>query len=97
MAGFCGLDPGPYTARELIWLAEGRDKRNWNYACAILAALANQFKNKGDTPVDAAQLHPYGEEAQAARGKESGGKKKSAGRVPVSVLKDWIEQQRPPG
>ena len=34
-----GVDPGPLTLRELLWMAEGRAEADWAHTSAVLAAV----------------------------------------------------------
>lgn len=39
LAGVLGVDPGPLTLRELLWMAEGRGKSVWIHTSSLLAAI----------------------------------------------------------
>lgn len=39
MAGRVGVDPGPFTLRELWWMDQGKSKAWWDHTSHILAAL----------------------------------------------------------
>ena len=41
LAGIVGLDPGPFTLRELVWMAEGRRRELWDHTASLLALLYN--------------------------------------------------------
>ena len=41
LAGAVGVDPGPLTLRELLWMAEGRDRARWRHTSAVMALIAN--------------------------------------------------------
>jgi len=41
LAGVCGIDPGPLTLRELLFMAEARGRESWAHTSAILALIAN--------------------------------------------------------
>ena len=49
LAGVVGVDPGPFTWRELAWMAEGRERVEWRQT-ALLAAVTNntQAARPGD-------------------------------------------------
>ena len=40
-----GVDPGPFTLRELVWMADARQTDAWNHTAAVLAMLANTHRN----------------------------------------------------
>lgn len=46
LAGMVGLDPTPYTLRELWWMAHG----SWQQTAAILATLANAHRDQKKHP-----------------------------------------------
>ncbi len=33
--------PGPLTLRELVWLAEARQRDQWNHTASVMALIAN--------------------------------------------------------
>ena len=41
MAGIVGIDPGPLTLRELVWMADGRVRQSWVHTSSVLAMIAN--------------------------------------------------------
>ena len=41
MAGVVGVDPSPFTLRELVYMVEGRQKDQWNHTSHVLCILAN--------------------------------------------------------
>lgn len=51
-----GLDPRPYTLRELFWLFEGRDRQQWIYTAHL---MANQRACAGDKNPNPVKHHPY--------------------------------------
>lgn len=40
-AGIVGVDPGPFTLRQLSMMADGRAKLEWGIASSAMALLAN--------------------------------------------------------
>jgi hypothetical protein len=40
-SGVFGVDPGPLTLRELLWMAEARAREAWAHTSAVLALIAN--------------------------------------------------------
>ena len=65
VAGFIGIDPGPLTLRELVWMAEGRDRRAWDHTSMIAAAALSAMRER---MVDPARLNPYRQKSGRARG-----------------------------
>ena len=41
LAGVIGVDPGPLTLRELLWMSEARAREAWAHTSAGLALIAN--------------------------------------------------------
>lgn len=41
LAGYLGLDPGPYSLRQLFWMAEGRRSQEWSRTSTLCALIAN--------------------------------------------------------
>jgi len=65
-----GIDPGPFSLRELWWMSEAiefRDKTEWNRISALMALLCNinrdPKRTKSFSPAD---FNPYMQK-QAAR------------------------------
>lgn len=45
LAGFVGVNPGPLTLRELVWMARARAEDNWAHTSTVLAMLANVHRD----------------------------------------------------
>ena len=45
LAGICGVDPGPLTLRELLWMAEGRGRDAWAHTSSLMALIANATRD----------------------------------------------------
>jgi hypothetical protein len=59
LAGIVGLNPGPFTLRELVWMADARQTDDWNHTAALLALLANVHRDPRKThPFQPADFHP---------------------------------------
>jgi len=60
LAGFVGLDPRPFTLRELSQMAHGRAARAWDHTASTLAMLANVHRDpkrsRTCAPID---FHPF--------------------------------------
>ncbi len=53
------MDPGPFTLRELVWMADARQLDEWNHTAAVLAMLANTHRDPKKTrPFKPADFHP---------------------------------------
>lgn len=60
MAGVVGVDPGPFTLRELDLLAEGRSRAAWNHTSALLAMLFNIHRDpKTQNALSPAHFNPH--------------------------------------
>ena len=40
-----GVDAGPFTLAELVWMAEGRGRDLWAHTSAVLALVANVHRD----------------------------------------------------
>lgn len=57
MAGIVGLHPGPFTLRELVLLARGRQRESWNRFAPLIAATANIMRT--GEQVDPNTINPF--------------------------------------
>ena len=57
-----GVDPGPLTLRELVWMAQAAGRAAWAHTSAILAMIANANRDpkKKPTPFRPDDFSPYG-------------------------------------
>ena len=59
-AGIVGVDPGPFSLRELMWMVESKDRGEWGRLSNLMALLANinrdPKKSKVFKPTD---FNPY--------------------------------------
>jgi hypothetical protein len=46
LAGEIGLDPAPFSLRELVMMAKGRRRSRWMVAACMMAANANLWRDK---------------------------------------------------
>jgi len=59
-AGVVGVNPDPFTLRELLWMREGKASESWDHTAAIVATLANIHRdNKKTKAITIDQIHPY--------------------------------------
>jgi hypothetical protein len=60
LAGIVGIDPGPFTLRQLVVMAEAKSRQAWNHTSAILAMLANVHRDAKKTrALRPADFHPH--------------------------------------
>jgi hypothetical protein len=84
LAGAVGVDPGPYTLRELDLMARGRGRMLWGIASHVLALVANVHRKPGSSPIEAASLNPFAELDRT--------EVKQRPRVGVSALKAFLRK-----
>ena len=62
LAGIVGIDPGPLTLRQLLWMAEARMRQTWSHTSSVLAMIANVNRDpkKKPSPFNPADFNPYG-------------------------------------
>jgi len=59
-AGVIGVDPGPLTLRELVWMAEAKARNEWTHTSAVMALMANAHRDPKKTRVfTPADFNPY--------------------------------------
>jgi hypothetical protein len=60
LAGRLGIDPGPWTLRELVAMDEARDIDRWNHTSMLCALVANVHRNKKkrSKPFAPSDFHP---------------------------------------
>ena len=56
VAGALGIDPRPFSLRELFWLYEGSDRQKWMHTAAINAM---QGSAAGAKNMSITKFHPY--------------------------------------
>ena len=55
-----GVDPGPLTLRELLWMAEGQGRAAWGHTSALLALIRNAHRDPKTTrPSKPRDFDPY--------------------------------------
>ena len=47
------------TLRELVWLAEARQREAWSHTSQILAMVYNSHRGKGTRPMKPAEFNPF--------------------------------------
>jgi hypothetical protein len=64
-----GVEPGPFTLRELVWMAEGRGRDLWSHTSALLALIANVNRDpKKSRPLKPADFNPHAASLRKAPG-----------------------------
>jgi len=58
MAGVVGVDPGPFTWRQLDLMYAGRLRSSWEQTASILCVLANQNRGRGDRMRSVSEFMP---------------------------------------
>lgn len=58
-AGILGVDPRPFTLRELALMVDGRGLFEWGQVSQILAMICNIYRKPGTPAVDALKLNPF--------------------------------------
>lgn len=59
LAGAIGIDPRPFTARELVLMFEGRERAEHSRQSALMALIANANRGRGRRPFAPADFDPY--------------------------------------
>ena len=79
LAGIAGVDPGPLTLRELLWMVDASRQEQWSHTAALMALTANVHRNpkRRSSPYSPTDFHPLAERRSATIAK-----------VGVRVLKD---------
>lgn len=62
-----GLDPGPYTLRELNWMAAGRLRNAWDHTATLQAQIINVMRSEKQAPVHPDALNPFREDPGRVR------------------------------
>jgi hypothetical protein len=61
LAGMCGVDPGPLTLRELVWMVEGHGRDAWERTSTLCALMVNTSpaRNPKAKPIEPGAFNPY--------------------------------------
>jgi len=87
LAGIVGINPDPFTLRELLWMAEGKGRENWNHTASILALIFNV--NRDSKKHHAARPSDFNPYALKPKPKLRGGD--------LRILKDIFVKEEPNG
>lgn len=81
-----GVDPGPLTLRELLWMSEARGRFAWEQTASLLAKIHNVNCTKENERLTPGDCNPY---VLAERKlKASGAQLPEVIMLPITVLKD---------
>jgi hypothetical protein len=80
LGGVAGVDPRELTWRELLLLAESRQREAWNHTSELMAWMANIHRGKKSRTYKGAELHPFSRRRRK--------KKEKLLPAPITVLKD---------
>lgn len=61
LAGVLGIDPGPFTLRQLVIMSTARRRDEWDRAAGIIAMIYNVNCGPRDKPKSPADFNPYAE------------------------------------
>ena len=59
LAARIGIEPGPYTLRELMWMSDEINKDRWDRTSDLMTLLANIHSPKRARPYRRTDFHPY--------------------------------------
>ena len=81
-AGILGIDPGPFTLRELVRMTEARGRFEWGQTASLLAMIANVLRDPKKTKaVKPADFNPYNVKPKM--------------KAPISILRDiWCRESQ---
>ena len=57
LAGIVGVNPEPFTWRELDWMAEKKQSDQWDHTASVLTMAANAWSEK--KKFDLSDFHPF--------------------------------------
>ncbi len=57
--GVVGVNPKPFTLRELSWMMNARDRKEWDRASMIIAKIHNANCAKVSDCIQSTDIHPY--------------------------------------
>ena len=59
LAGIVGVDPKPFTLKKLFWMAEAKERSEWNRFSVLIAKLHNVNQTKKSDLISFEQAHPF--------------------------------------
>ncbi|MEX2188444.1 MAG: hypothetical protein WD875_16670 [Pirellulales bacterium] len=84
LAGRLGIDPGPWTLRDLLAMDVARQTDRWNHTAMTCALMANihRDKKKRSKPFTPSDFHPFAKPVENIV-------------VGIEALKDFVPSQPP--
>ena len=67
IAGFLGVDPGPFSYRELSWMASGKLEQQWWHTAHLISLHVNMNRKKGSRVRKAEEFHPFMRKRRVSR------------------------------
>jgi hypothetical protein len=61
ISGVLGINPDPFSLRQLHWMIEGKNSEAWDHTSQLLAMINNCHCDKAISPYD---RHPYKDEPE---------------------------------
>jgi hypothetical protein len=58
-----GVDPSPYTLRELAWMRDGKEKADWIHTTAMVITIANCNRDPKTKPLLFEDVYPFYDKA----------------------------------
>jgi len=83
LAGIIGIDPGPFTLRQLVWMAEGRRDFFWEHTAHVLCYLYNAHRSPKSPALMPADFHPFADKRKRRM-------KKRLPQVGIEALKVFV-------
>ena len=63
-----GIDPRPFSLRELTWMLEARQRSDWNHTAQLMAMMVNTaMKAKKTRLFQPREFHPFAKEMPKKR------------------------------
>ena len=59
LAGVIGVNPRPFTLRKLLWMAEAKERSEWNRAASLMVKIHNAHIAKQSDAIGFKDVHPY--------------------------------------
>jgi hypothetical protein len=89
LAGLLRIDPGPFTLRQLCWMADAASRDRWQHTASLMALMANCHrdakKSRAFRPKD---FHPFEKSRRSAA-------ERKPPKVGIGVLKQVFVDRRP--
>ncbi|MGI4815797.1 MAG: hypothetical protein ACRYGG_21015 [Janthinobacterium lividum] len=53
-----GIDPGPFTLRQLSWMSRGHQSHSWTMLTHVLTTMVNVMRSQDTKPITFADVFP---------------------------------------